>query len=53
MGNEEKLKTTAFDVQIAKKLGVNDLANGGVGRLTIYTEQAIKDLKIKFEGKKE
>ncbi len=49
VGNEEKLKITAFDVQKANKLGVNDLANGGVGRLTVYTETAIKDLGAKLK----
>jgi large subunit ribosomal protein L4e len=44
IGNKEKLKTTAFEVVSAKKLGVNDLASGGVGRLTVYTEEAIKNL---------
>jgi hypothetical protein len=28
---------------------VNDLANGGVGRLAIYTEKAIKDLEARFK----
>lgn len=49
VGNDEKVKTTAFDVQTVKKLGVNDLANGGAGRLTMYTEKAIKDLEEKFK----
>ena len=53
LGNDEKLKTTAFDIVRVKELGVVDLANGGVGRLTVYTENAIKDLENKFEGKKE
>ncbi len=44
IGDDEKLKTTAFDVIKARKLGVVDLANGGVGRLVVYTENAIKDL---------
>ncbi len=47
VGDKEKLKTTAFDVVSAKKLGVNDLASGGVGRLTVYTEGAIKNLREK------
>lgn len=38
-GNEENVKTSAFDVKKVNKLGVNDLANGGVGRLTLYTEK--------------
>ncbi|MCW8965484.1 MAG: 50S ribosomal protein L4 [Candidatus Pacearchaeota archaeon] len=53
IGNDEKLKTTAFDVVSVKALGVVDLANGGVGRLTVYTENAIKDLENKFVEKKE
>lgn len=40
----EKLKTTAFDVVPVNSLGVTDLAKGGLGRLTIYTENAIKKL---------
>jgi large subunit ribosomal protein L4e len=49
VGNNEKLKTTAFEVASVKTLGVNDLANGGLGRLTVYTEQAIKDLGEKIK----
>ncbi len=49
VGNDEKIKTTAFDILQVKKLGLKDLANGGVGRLTIYTENAIKDLGEKFK----
>lgn len=52
-GKDEEVKTTAFDVQTVAKLGVNDLAKGGVARLTLYTEKAIEELKNKFEGKKE
>ena len=47
-GKKEKLKTTAFDVVNVSKLGVSDLAKGSLGRLTIYTEQAIKDLGERF-----
>ena len=53
VGNDEKVKTTAFDVKTANTVGVTDLAVGGPGRLTVYTEKAIEDLKTKFEGKKE
>ncbi|HKL23336.1 MAG TPA: 50S ribosomal protein L4 [Candidatus Nanoarchaeia archaeon] len=49
VGNDEKLKTTAFDVKTVKALGINDLANGAPGRLTIYTEKAIKDLEEKIK----
>ena len=49
VGKDEKLKTSAFDVVDVKSLGVNDLARGGVGRLTIYTEGAIKELGEKLK----
>lgn len=52
VGNNEKVKTNAFEVIQAKNLGVLDLAEGGLGRLTIYTENAIKDLENKFKGEK-
>ena len=48
VGKDELLKTNSFDVVDAKSLGVTDLAKGGVGRLTIYTEEAIKELANKF-----
>jgi len=44
IGSEEKLKTSLFDVKTSKNVGVNDLAKGEIGRLTIYTEKAIKEL---------
>jgi len=43
-GNNEKLKTNAFETKKAKEVNTTDLANGGLGRLTVYTEKAIKDL---------
>ena len=52
IGNNEELKTNLIDIKNVKSLNVTDLANGGVGRLTIYTEEAIKDLNDKF-GEKE
>jgi len=48
-GNDEKLKTNVIDVKNAKGLNVTDLANGGAGRLTIYTESAIKNLGARLE----
>lgn len=44
VGNEEEIKTTGFDVVKVKELKIEDLARGGLGRLTIYTEKAIKNL---------
>jgi large subunit ribosomal protein L4e len=47
LGEKEKLKTNAFDIVNVKNLSLNDLASGGLGRLTLYTEDAIKDLENK------
>ncbi|MFH1608108.1 MAG: 50S ribosomal protein L4 [archaeon] len=44
VGEKEKLKTGAFDIVNARNLDVEDLAKGGLGRLTVYTEEAIKYL---------
>nr|AJS12988.1 50S ribosomal protein L4P, large subunit ribosomal protein L4e [uncultured archaeon] len=52
VGKDEKLKTGLFDVRKANELGVVDLASGGLGRVTVYTENAIKELENKFWGKK-
>jgi large subunit ribosomal protein L4e len=49
IGKEEKIKTTKIEVIDVNKLGVYDLARGGQGRLTLYTEQAIKQLGEKFK----
>lgn len=47
IGEKENLKTKIFDVVNVKNLGVNDLAKGGLGRIVIYTEEAIKNLGAK------
>jgi len=44
IGEKEKIKINNFDVAQAKVLNTTDLANGGLGRLTLYTEQAIQNL---------
>ncbi len=49
VGKSEKLKTNAFDVRSVSRLSVVDLAKGGSGRLTVYTENAINDLKEKLK----
>lgn len=48
-GDQEKIKTTAFDTTNVSKLSVVDLAKGGVGRITVYTEDAIKELGEKLK----
>lgn len=44
LGKDEKLKTKNFDIKNVKNISINDLAKGGLGRLVLYTEQAIKNL---------
>ena len=44
VGEKEGLKTNLIDVKKVKGLNVTDLANGGVGRLTMYTESAISEI---------
>lgn len=44
VGDKESLKTNAFDVRNVKNLSILDLAKGGLGRLTMYTEEAIKQI---------
>ena len=49
LGKGEKLKANILDSKTVDNLGVTDLAIGGPGRLTIYTENAIKELGEKFK----
>jgi large subunit ribosomal protein L4e len=51
-GNNENVKIKMFEVKPVRELSVGDLARGGLGRLTVYTENAIKDLENKFKEKK-
>ncbi len=51
-GKNEKLKTNAFEIVNVKNLGVEDLAEGGLGRLVIYTESAINELKKREANKR-
>jgi len=44
IGNDEQFKTKLFDVKKAKEVSVVDLAQGGLGRVAVYTEKAIKNL---------
>jgi len=52
IGNDEELKSRKFEVKKAGNVGINDLARGGLGRLTIYTEKAVEDLKNRFNQSK-
>ncbi|MBU3906931.1 MAG: 50S ribosomal protein L4 [Nanoarchaeota archaeon] len=44
IGKDEKLKIKGIEVKNANNLSVMDLASGRPGRLTLYTENAIKNL---------
>lgn len=52
IGENEKLKTGLFDVKQASELSVMDLAEGGLGRVAVYTESAVKELENKLGEKK-
>jgi len=52
IGKNENVKTGLFDVRKANELSVSDLAKGGLGRVAVYTEEAVKELENKMEGKK-
>jgi len=49
VGEKESPMTSAFEIKEAKSLGMNDLAKGGAGRITVYTETAIKELEAKLK----
>ncbi|MEX0932569.1 MAG: 50S ribosomal protein L4 [Candidatus Pacearchaeota archaeon] len=49
IGKDEKVKTSMVDVKSSKNVSVMDLAKGKVGRLTVYTEEALKDLEEKLK----
>jgi len=46
-GDNEKMDSNVFDTKKAKELSFMDL--DGIGRLTLYTEQAIKNLGERFK----
>ena len=43
-GSNEKLKTNLIETKKVNNLSIIDLAKGGLGRLTLYTENSIKEL---------
>lgn len=49
VGKEEKIKSNILDTITTQRLEISELAKGGVGRLVIYTEQAIKEIGEKFK----
>jgi large subunit ribosomal protein L4e len=49
LGKNEIMKTNLIEIKNIQNLGIEDLSKGGPGRITIYTEQAIKDLGERFK----
>ena len=47
------MKANVFSVKTSENVGVSDLAEGGPGRLVVYTEKALVELAGKKESKKE
>ena len=50
-GEKEKVKINNFDVAQPKMLNTTDLAKGGLGRLTIYTEKSLSELNERITKK--
>jgi large subunit ribosomal protein L4e len=48
---QDKLKTKTLDIVPVTELEISDLAKTKPGRLTIYTEDAVKELNEKIENK--
>lgn len=51
IGSKEKVKSNLLETEKANTLGIQDLAKGGVGRLVIYTEDAIKEITERLKTK--
>lgn len=49
VGEEENPKLSAFEIKKAKSLSIVDIAKGGPGRITLYTEKAIEELEKKLK----
>ncbi len=52
IGEKEKIKTNNFEVANPKTLNTSSLAEGGLGRITIYTENALNELNKRIFGDK-
>ncbi len=49
LGNNEKKKVNTIEIKNAKDLTVSDIASNGA-RLTLFTEEAIRDIEERLEG---
>jgi len=50
VGKEDKIKINGIDIKKADKVSTKDLAKGGPGRLTLYTEDAIKQIQERINS---
>ena len=53
IGNDENVRLSGIDIKKARELSIEDLAEGRLGRLSVYTEKAIADLEKRIGGKNE
>jgi len=51
IGKNEKMKMKGIDIVDSENLSIFDLTKGTLGRLTLYTEEAIKEIGEKMEKK--
>lgn len=49
VGEKEKVKSSKFEIMNSTNIEISKLAGGCPGRLTLYTEQAIKEIGEKFK----
>lgn len=50
-GSDEEIKGNYFDSRNVQNVNILDLARGGPGRITVYTEKAVKELEDRLSGK--
>jgi len=49
-GDDENARLSGIDIKKARELSIEDLAEGKLGRLVVYTEKALEDLQKRIEG---
>ena len=49
-GDDENARLSGIDIKKARELSIEDLAEGKLGRLAVYTEKALEDLQKRIEG---
>jgi len=51
LGNKEDKKVNGIDIVHVKELNLLNLAEGGIGRIVVYSENALKELNERFKEK--